>query len=202
MEKLLQQSADEVSRLVEQLRTDREILRQMQALGASCVRALRGGGRVLFAGNGGSAADAQHWAAELVGRFSFNRPALAGIALTTDTSAITAIGNDFGYEQIFLRQLEALGRPGDVFVGISTSGNSKNVLLAAEFARSNGLTTAGFTGLGGGALAGLCDHLLSMPSTHTPTIQQGHALLGHVLCDHIESEMFGDRRPSKDSTPK
>ncbi|CAN7302154.1 D-sedoheptulose-7-phosphate isomerase [Rhizobacter sp. LjRoot28] len=202
MKNLLQHSANEVIQLVDELRRDEEILRQMEALGASCVKALRDGGRILFAGNGGSAADAQHWAAELVGRFSFNRPALAGIALTTDTSAITAIGNDFGYEQIFARQLEALGRPGDVFVGISTSGNSKNVLLAAEYARSNGMVTAGFTGLGGGALAELCDHLLAMPSTHTPTIQQGHALLGHVLCDHVERETFGNRRLSNDVAPR
>lgn len=202
MRELLQQSADQVTRLIRHLGSDPTTLEQLEALGIACVNALRHGGRVMFAGNGGSAADAQHWAAELVGRFSFNRPALAGIALTTDTSAITAIGNDFGYEQIFVRQVEALGRAGDVFVGISTSGNSKNVLLAAEFARANGLITAGFTGQGGGALGGLCDHLLAMPSTHTPTIQQGHALLGHVLCDYIESEMFGDRRPAVTGTPR
>lgn len=202
MRNLLQQSSDQVIRLIEHLRSDQRTLDHLDALGAACVKTLQHGGRVLFAGNGGSAADAQHWAAELVGRFSFNRPALAGIALTTDTSAITAIGNDFGYEQIFARQVEALGRPGDVFIGISTSGNSKNVLLAAELARSNGLVTAGFTGQGGGALARLCDHLLAMPSVHTPTIQQGHALLGHVLCEFIEDAMFGDRRPALAGAPR
>ena len=202
MRDLLQKSSDQVIRLIEDLHSDQRVLDHLEALGAACVKTLQHGGRILFAGNGGSAADAQHWAAELVGRFSFNRPALAGIALTTDTSAITAIGNDFGYEQIFARQVEALGRPGDVFIGISTSGNSKNVLLAAEVARSNGLVTAGFTGQGGGELARLSDHLLAMPSGHTPTIQQGHALLGHVLCDYIEDAMFGARRPVVPGVPR
>ena len=155
-----------------------------------CLASLHGGGRILLAGNGGSAGDSQHIAAELVGRFAFNRPALAGIALTTDTSALTAIANDYGYEAGFSRQLEALGRPGDVFIGLSTSGNSPNVVKACEQARAMGLGCIGMTGAGGGAIAKLCDVLLAMPSTSTRHIQEGHISVGHIICDLIEQTLF------------
>jgi D-sedoheptulose 7-phosphate isomerase len=155
-----------------------------------CVDALRAGGKLLIAGNGGSAADAQHLAAEFVSRFYFDRPGLAAIALTTDTSALTAIGNDYGFERLFSRQVDALGRAGDVFIGISTSGNSPNVLAALAECRTKRLITVGLTGHSGGKMAALCDHCLRMPSTETPKIQEGHIIVGHIICALVEREMF------------
>ena len=155
-----------------------------------CVRALQDGRKLLFAGNGGSAADAQHWAGELVSRFYYDRPGLAAIALTTDSSILTAIGNDYGYDYTFARQLEALGQAGDVFVAISTSGNSPNILRAAEAARARGVHVVGFTGRTGGKLAPLADLCFRMPSDETPRIQEGHEFVGHLLCALIESRMF------------
>ena len=156
------------------------------------VDALRRGNQLLFAGNGGSAADAQHWAGELVSRFNFDRPGLPAIALTTDTSILTAIGNDYGYDYAFARQVEALGRHGDVFFAISTSGNSKNIVRAIAAARAGGLSVIGFTGQSGGAMAESCDICLRMPSSETPKIQEGHEFLGHLICGLIEREIFGD----------
>lgn len=155
-----------------------------------CVESLRAGGKVMFAGNGGSAADAQHWAGELVSRFYYDRPGLAAIALTTDSSILTAIGNDYGYDYTFARQVEALGRTGDVLVAISTSGNSPNIIRAAEAARARGVAVVGFTGEGGGKLAPLSDICFRVPSTETPRIQEGHEFIGHLLCALIESEIF------------
>jgi D-sedoheptulose 7-phosphate isomerase len=154
------------------------------------VGALRAGRKVLLAGNGGSAADAQHIAGEFVSRFAFDRPGLAAIALTTDTSILTAIGNDYGYEKLFSRQVQALGARGDVFVGISTSGKSPNVLRAFEEARRIGLVTIGMTGNRGGPMTELCDHLLAVPSADTPRIQEGHIVLAHTLCLLVERAMF------------
>lgn len=150
------------------------------------VEALKQGNKVLFFGNGGSAADAQHWAAELSGRYKIERGGLAGIALTTDTSALTAIGNDYGFEVIFSRQVEALGRTGDVLVGISTSGNSPNVLRAFEKGKSLGCKSIGFSGRDGGKMAALCDVNLIVPSNNTPRIQEMHALIGHILCQAVD----------------
>ncbi|RMF85570.1 MAG: D-sedoheptulose 7-phosphate isomerase [Nitrospirae bacterium] len=150
---------------------------------------LRQGGRVLLCGNGGSAADAQHIAAELVGRYTRERPGWAAIALTTDTSALTAIGNDYGFERVFARQVEAVGRAGDVLVGISTSGNSPNVLLAVEEARARGLFTLGLAGRDGGRLAQACDLCLTVPHPETPRIQEMHITLGHILCDLVEAAL-------------
>ena len=154
-----------------------------------CVESLRAGGKVMFAGNGGSAADAQHWAGELVSRFYYDRPGLAAIALTTDSSILTAIGNDYGYDYVFARQVEALGRTGDVLVAISTSGNSPNIIRAAEAARARGVAVVGFTGEGGGKLAPLSDICFRVPSTETPRIQEGHEFIGHLLCALVEAEM-------------
>ena len=154
-----------------------------------CVESLRAGGKVMFAGNGGSAADAQHWAGELVSRFYYDRPGLAAIALTTDSSILTAIGNDYGYDYTFARQVEALGRAGDVLVAISTSGNSPNIIRAAEAARARGVAVVGFTGEGGGKLAPLSDICFRVPSTETPRIQEGHEFIGHLLCALVEAEM-------------
>lgn len=155
-----------------------------------CIDALRAGNKVMFAGNGGSAADAQHWAGELVSRFYYDRPGLAAVALTTDSSILTAIGNDYGYDYTFARQVEAIGRSGDVLVAISTSGNSKNILRAADAAVDRGIAVVGFTGALGGLLAGHCEVCFRVPSSETPRIQEGHEFLGHMLCALIEREMF------------
>lgn len=154
-----------------------------------CVKAVRGGNKILFFGNGGSAADAQHLATELTVRFSKNRDPIAGLALTTDSSALTAIGNDLGFEELFARQIAALGRPGDVAIGISTSGNSANVTRALERAREMGLVAAALTGNDGGALKGVADPLLVVPSKVTARIQEMHITLGQMLCAALEQEL-------------
>ena len=169
---------------------DEGLRRQIGQAVAMCVEALHASGKLLFAGNGGSAADAQHWAGELVSRFYYDRPGLPAIALTTDTSILTAIGNDYGYDYTFARQVEALGREGDVFVAISTSGNSANIIRAAEAARERGVKVIGFTGQGGGKLAPLSDICFRIPSNETPRVQEGHEFIGHLLCALIEQAMF------------
>jgi D-sedoheptulose 7-phosphate isomerase len=151
-----------------------------------CLSSLAGGGKILFCGNGGSAADAQHLATEIVVRYKVNRRALPAIALTTDTSILTATANDFSFDEIFSRQVEALARPGDVLIGISTSGKSPNVLKALEAAKAIGATAAGFAGRDGGAMVGLADPLLIVPATVTARIQEMHILIGHMLCEAIE----------------
>ncbi|MER3398616.1 MAG: phosphoheptose isomerase [Chloroflexota bacterium] len=167
-----------------------ENLADRLAIAARLVaEALRRGNKVMFCGNGGSAADSQHLAAELVGRYRRNRPGLAALALTVDTSALTAIGNDFGFEEVFSRQVEALGQPGDVLVAISTSGRSPNVLRAVDAARALGLKTVGLVGRDGGQLAGLVDLALVVPSEDTARIQECHITLGHILCDLVEGEL-------------
>jgi len=153
------------------------------------TEALAAGNKVLFFGNGGSAADAQHLAAELTVRFVVNRPALAGMALTADSCILTACGNDFGFEFLFSRQIEALGRPGDVAVALSTSGNSPNVLEGVRQARRSRLSTVAFTGRTGGKLAAEADVLIAIPSDNTARIQELHAVLGHLLCEEIESRL-------------
>jgi D-sedoheptulose 7-phosphate isomerase len=168
-----------------------ELVNSMHEIADECIAAYRQGNRVLLAGNGGSAADAQHIAAELVGRYAFDRPGLPSIALTTDTSMLTAIGNDYGYDQIFRRQLEANGRKGDVFIGISTSGNSANLIAALQRARELGIITVGLTGQSGGKMHSLCDYCVQVPSTNTPRIQESHIMLGHIICDLVEEALFG-----------
>ena len=155
-----------------------------------CIEALRAGAKLIFAGNGGSAGDAQHLAGELVGRFFHDRPPIAALALGTDAATSSAIGNDYGYEQGLARQMEALGREGDVLIALSTSGNSANLLRAMEAARRLGISTIGFTGRDGGAMAALCDVELRVPSMVTPLIQQGHMVLGHLLCAGIEAALY------------
>ncbi|HEX7125076.1 MAG TPA: D-sedoheptulose 7-phosphate isomerase [Thermodesulfobacteriota bacterium] len=157
------------------------------------ARALRDGRTILVFGNGGSAADAQHIAAEFTNRFEIERPPLAALALTTDTSALTAIGNDYGFDEVFEKQVKALGRRGDVAIGISTSGNSRNVVRALEAARGRGLVTIGFTGEGGGTMAPLCDHLFRVPSRVTARIQETHITLGHTLCALVDEILYGQR---------
>jgi D-sedoheptulose 7-phosphate isomerase len=163
-----------------------------------CAEALRGGNKVITAGNGGSAADAQHIAGELVSRFYFDRPALTGLALTTNTSVLTAIGNDYGYEQVFARQITGMGRPGDVFIAISTSGNSPNILAALRAARERSIYCVGLAGASGGSMRALCDRCLCVPSEETPRIQEGHELLAHIICAQVEAALFSPRRTESD----
>jgi D-sedoheptulose 7-phosphate isomerase len=181
---------DETQRIMAEMLKNSSLLARVEDAVTACVKSIRAGGKILLAGNGGSAADAQHIAGEFVSRFAFDRPGLAAVALTTDTSILTAIGNDYGYEKLFSRQIQALGRPGDVFVGYSTSGKSPNVLQAFETARKAGLVCVGFTGNRGGPMQGLCHHLLEVPSSDTPKIQEGHLVLGHIICGLVEREMF------------
>lgn len=152
---------------------------------------LERGGKVLFFGNGGSASDSQHLAAELVGRYERERRGLAAVALTTDTSILTAVGNDYGYDRVFLRQVEALGRPGDVAFGLSTSGNSPNVLLAIERARQMGLVTIALSGRDGGKLASAAEISIVVPSAKTARIQETHILIGHILCERVDELALG-----------
>jgi D-sedoheptulose 7-phosphate isomerase len=166
-----------------------ENARLLLDIGQRMVECLRSGGKILVFGNGGSAADAQHLAGELVGRFLRERPGLPAIALTTDPSVITAVGNDMGFEAVFRRQVEAHGRAGDVAIGISTSGRSPNVVDALRLARQRGLLTVGLTGGGGGRLGGLVHYLVDVPSHETPRIQEVHTMVVHVLCELVEEGM-------------
>jgi D-sedoheptulose 7-phosphate isomerase len=170
-------------------RTARIAPRQLAAAVALMTESLEAGGTVYFCGNGGSAADAQHFSTELAGRFLIDRPALAAVALTTNTSALTAIGNDYGFEHVFARQLESTGTPGDVLVAITTSGGSKNVLEAVRAARRLGMKVVGMTGRRGAAFARRCDVALVSPSASTPEIQTGHLMMGHAVCELIERAM-------------
>jgi len=190
---------DEVAKTVavmQSMLADRGLQHTVEHVAAACARAIANGGKVMFCGNGGSAADSQHLAAELVGKLVFNRPGMAGLALTVDTSALTAIGNDFGYEQVFARQVEALGRRGDVLVGITTSGRSKNVLRAFEVARPLGIVTVAMTGQARGPVAGAADHWLAVPHDETQKIQEGHIVLGHIFCALIEAKIHSAHRPA------
>ena len=169
-----------------------ELLNKIEEVATQCVKLYKQGKKTILAGNGGSAADAQHIAAEMVGRYGFDRPSLPSLALTTDTSALTAIGNDYGYDKVFSRQLEGMGQDNDLFIGISTSGNSKNIINAFEVAREKNIITVALTGRDGGEMAKLADIALVVPSDSTPRIQEAHILIGHILCDIIEKEIFGD----------
>lgn len=160
----------------------------IQAAADICKLALDKGHKILFCGNGGSAADAQHLAAELVGRFVKERRSLPAIALTTDTSILTAVANDYDYDQVFARQVEGLGQAGDVLIGISTSGNSQNVVKAVEMAKKRGLKTVAFTGQGGGQLGQLCDATVAVPAKTTARIQEMHILVGHIICELVEED--------------
>jgi D-sedoheptulose 7-phosphate isomerase len=179
--------------LISALGGDLRLQRSLEAAARACTTCLQDGGTVLLAGNGGSAAEAQHLAAELVSRLAFDREALAAQALSTDTSVLTAIGNDYGFEHLFARQVRAHGRKGDVFIGLSTSGTSANVLRAFEEARGRGLVCIGFTGNRGGPMRELCDHLIEVPSADTPRIQEGHLVLGHILCGLVERVLFASQ---------
>ncbi len=176
----------------EKILNDEALLDAIAETAKRCVQAYKNGNKTLLAGNGGSAADAQHIAAELVGRYGFDRPSIPSLALTTDTSNLTAIGNDYGYDKVFSRQLEGMGSEGDIFFGISTSGNSQNVIEAFESARAKGISTVALAGRDGGKMAQMADIAIVVPSNATPRIQESHILIGHMICDIIEKELFGD----------
>ena len=167
---------------------DSDLPEKLETCAKYVEKALAEGHKVLFCGNGGSAADSQHLAAEFVGRFQKERKGLPAIALTVDTSILTAVANDYGYDTVFARQVQALGEPGDVLVGISTSGNSKNVLLAIEEARAKGITCIGMTAEGGGKMALACDICLAVPAKVTARAQEMHILMGHILCELVDHE--------------
>lgn len=169
---------------------DTTLLAVIEAAAQACIDCIQGGHKILLIGNGGSAADAQHIAGELVSRFAFDRSGLPAIALTTDTSILTAISNDYGYEKLFARQVQAHGQPGDVLLAYSTSGKSENILTALQEARLIGLTCIGLTGSRGGPICDLCDYLLEVPSDDTPKIQEGHLVMGHILCGLVENAIF------------
>ena len=169
---------------------DAAMLSAARKIAQVIVDGLRAGHKLLLIGNGGSAGDAQHIAAEIVGRYKKERPAYAAIALTTDTSALTAIANDYGFEQVFARQVEGLGRRGDILLALSTSGRSPNILAALRVAREHGLITIGFTGTKGAAMGAACDHLLVAPSDDTPVIQQIHLAVAHGICDEVEQALM------------
>jgi len=176
--------------LKQRILDDPRFIQQVMDMGHLLIDCYEAGNKLMVAGNGGSAADAQHIAAEFVSRFNFDRPGLPALALTTDTSILTAVGNDYGYDQLFRRQIEANGVGGDVFLAISTSGNSPNILQALEAARLKGIMTFGLTGKTGGKMRELCDHCLCVPSEDTPRIQEAHILIGHTLCAMVERALF------------
>lgn len=190
MNDLIQRSIRESIAVKQSILADTSFLEKTEQAAQTFIKAFRSGGKVLFCGNGGSAADAQHLAAELSGRFYTDRPPLYAEALHVNSSFVTAVANDYGYEDVFARMTEAAGRPGDVLAAFSTSGNSPNILKAIEKAKSRGMAVVGFTGATGGKMAGLCDILLNVPSTDTPRIQESHILLGHIICEIVERELF------------
>jgi len=169
---------------------DEAAVKSIEKVAFHCIRALRKGNKIILAGNGGSAADAQHIAGELVNRFGFERPGLAAIAITTDTSVITSIANDYGFNKVFARQIEAIGKKGDIFISFSTSGTSANIIEAIKEAKAKGIFNIGLTGKSGGKMSKLCDLVLKVPSTDTPRIQEVHILMGHIICSLIENGIF------------
>jgi len=175
----------------EKLLKDTQVKTEIQEVVERCIAVYRRGNKTLIAGNGGSASDSQHMAAELSGRFNFDRPGLPSIALTTNTSALTAISNDYGYDKIFSRQVQANGVEGDMFIGLSTSGNSLNILKAIEECQKKGIITVGLTGASGYKLAEVCDNCIMVPSESTPRIQEAHILIIHLICAVVEESLFG-----------
>ncbi len=190
MENRIQQAITDSIQVKEKLLNDPHLLETIAQVVTVCVDAYRQDRKLLFCGNGGSAADAQHLAAELSGRFYYDRPPLFAEALHVNTSFVTAVANDYHYDEIYARMLRAAGRPGDVLFAMSTSGNSPNILKAVEVAKANSMTVIGMTGATGGQLRDHCDYLLNMPSTDTPRIQECHMLVGHIICELIEGALF------------
>lgn len=175
----------------EQILKDENLITLIKNASLEVIKAYKNGNKTLLAGNGGSAADAQHIAGEFVSRFYFDRPGIPSIALTTDTSILTAIGNDYGYDRLFARQVQAQGVKGDIFIGISTSGNSINIIEALKVCKEKEIISIGLTGQSGGKMADLCDYCIKVPSNCTPRIQESHIVIGHIICAIVEEEIFG-----------
>ncbi|MFL1780512.1 Phosphoheptose isomerase [Candidatus Hepatincolaceae symbiont of Richtersius coronifer] len=191
---IILESYRKTNRVIENIIADDNFISKIEVIAKICTTALQNGKKMMFCGNGGSAADSQHLSGELVSRFKFDRPGLYAIALTVDTSIITAIGNDYGYEKAFSRQVEAIGQAGDILIGFSTSGKSTNIIKAMETAKLKGIITIGMLGLDGNAVGAISDHNINIPSTETPHIQEGHIMTGHILCDLIEQMIFGNKK--------
>lgn len=189
----IQRELDATKQALDLLISDPMLQDDVAKVATVCIASLRNGKKILFAGNGGSAADAQHLASDLVSRFAIDRPGLAGIALTTDTSALTAIGNDYGFEEVFSRQIEALGSPGDVLIAITTSGRSPNILKAIETAKSRGVLAVALTGSKAldSPLSQMSDICVVAPASFTPRVQELHIIIGHIVCGLIEQALFG-----------
>ena len=201
MLKLISEEIQKTQQVMQSMVMDAALLQQIEHIGNQCIAAIRTKNKILFAGNGGSAADSQHLAAELVGRLCHDRPGMAALALTTDTSTLTAVGNDYGFENIFSRQVEALGQPGDVFIGISTSGTSPNILQAFRAARKCNMVTVGFTGRTAPLMNECCDVVLNIPSQETSKIQECHIMVGHIICALIETAIYGEQYNLRRSIP-
>ncbi|MBC2655645.1 D-sedoheptulose 7-phosphate isomerase [Pseudomonas sp. MSSRFD41] len=190
MRNYIKERMAETQQVISDMLVDQALLESLEAASQACVDSMQRGKKLLLLGNGGSAADAQHIAGEFVSRFAFDRPGLPAIALTTDTSILTAIGNDYGYDKLFARQVQAHAQEGDVLIAYSTSGKSANVILALQEARNRGVLCIGMTGNRGGPMQSLCDFYLGVPSADTPKIQEAHAVLGHILCGIVERALF------------
>ncbi|MDR1005418.1 MAG: D-sedoheptulose 7-phosphate isomerase [Bacteroidales bacterium] len=190
MQERIKQVMEESVAVKQQLLNNPEIINEIEKISLAIIEAYRSNKKVLFCGNGGSAADAQHLAAELSGRFYYDRPPLASEALHVNTSYLTAVANDYSYDVIYSRLVEATGCGGDVLIGLSTSGSSKNVINALQAAKAKGMITISLTGEGGGRMAELSDYLLAVPSKDTPRIQESHIMLGHIICELVESTLF------------
>lgn len=181
------QQSEEIIRAIRQ---DEKLLDNVQSAANACINALKSGKKIMLAGNGGSASDAQHIAGEFVSRFNINRPGLPAMALTTDTSILTAIGNDYGFDQLFARQIQAHAQPGDIFIAYSTSGQSPNIIEALKESLKRDVICIGMTGSRKSPMRSLCDYCIEIPSTETPKIQEGHAVLGHIICGLVENVLF------------
>jgi len=192
MKKYMQQEISESISILTEIGADDHLMSMISRVATAVTEALRAGNKVMFAGNGGSAADSQHLAAELVGKFCMDRPGLPGMALTTDSSILTAIGNDYGFDKVFERQVLAHGVKGDIFIGISTSGRSVNLVRALHAAKEKGVITVGLTGSHGGDMKDLCDYNIRVPSDITQKIQEAHILIGHSICAYAEKQIFAE----------
>lgn len=190
----IKQAIQQSIELKEKILQDDDLLQRISQVSETCAAALQQGGQVLFCGNGGSAADAQHLAAEFSGRFYFDRDPLNAEALHVNTSYLTAVANDYSYDEIYSRLVRAKGRPGDILIGLTTSGNSENVVRALQSAQSIGMTTVSLTGKDGGRAREYSDYLFNVPSTDTPRIQESHILIGHIICELVESQLFEDKK--------
>ncbi len=191
---MIEQILKESIKVKEKILNDKTFIEKIKKTASLIVECYKRNGKVLFAGNGGSAADAQHLAAELVGRFYLDRKGLKAEALSVNTSSLTSISNDYGFASIFARQIEANGDKGDVFIAISTSGNSPNIIEAIKVCKEKGIIVVGFTGNSGGKMKDMCDILINVPSEITPRIQEAHITLGHIICEIVEKELFGNKK--------